>query len=125
MQRIIYKGSENNICILTPADGCELSIDEIAQRGVPSGTPYDIVDASDPRAKPALTNEQTFAVLRHARDARLTATDKYLLSDYPIDADTLAQVKTYRAALRDLPDAHGAPWDGGGDGTPWPIKPNV
>ena len=46
-----------------------------------------------------------------------------LLPDYPISADALVQAKAYRTALRDLPDQPGAPWDGGGELTPWPIKP--
>lgn len=30
---------------------------------------------------------------------------------------------TYMQALRDLPAQVGAPWDGEGELTPWPIKP--
>ena len=67
--------------------------------------------------------ERQFTALRSDRDARLRATDKYMLPDYPISADALAQVKAYRAALRDLPDQTGAPWPDGD--IPWPIKPNV
>ena len=66
-----------------------------------------------------------FAALRAARDARLASTDKILLPDYPISADTLPLVRAYRAALRDLPDQPGAPWDGGGAATPWPTRPNA
>ena len=66
-----------------------------------------------------------FAALRAARDARLASTDKILLPDYPISADTLPLVRAYRAALRDLPDQPGAPWDGGGAATPWPTPPNT
>ena len=66
-----------------------------------------------------------FVALRVARDARLASTDKILLPDYPISADDLALVKVYRAALRDLPDQSGAPWDGGGEATPWPAAPNA
>ncbi len=69
---------------------------------------------------PPLTTAQHFAALRAARDARLADTDKMLLPDYPITAEALEKVKTYRAALRDLPDQPGAPWDGGGEATPWP-----
>lgn len=61
-----------------------------------------------------------FAQLREARDAKLAATDFYLAADYPIEADKLEAVKTYRQALRDLPEQNGAPWDGGGEATPWP-----
>ena len=66
-----------------------------------------------------------FAALRAERDARLSSTDKYLLADYPITADALERVKVYRAALRALPDQPGAPWDGGGELTPWPHMPSV
>ena len=72
---------------------------------------------------PPPTADQLFATLRAARDARLARTDKMLLPDYPITAEALEKVKTYRAALRDLPDQPGAPWDGGGEATPWPERP--
>ena len=66
-----------------------------------------------------------FITLRAARDAKLRATDKYLLPDYPITAEALEKVKTYRAARRDRPDQPGAPWDGGGEATPWPELPKT
>lgn len=69
--------------------------------------------------------ERLFTSLRAERGNRLSATDKYLLPDYPITADALEQVKAYRAALRDLPDQPGAPWDGGGELTPWPELPKT
>ena len=62
--------------------------------------------------------------LRELRDSRLAASDKYFLADYPISAEKLTVIKTYRQALRDLPAQPGAPWDGGGEETPWPEKPN-
>ena len=125
MRRIIYKNNDNSVCIIAPADGCGLSIEQIAQKDVPAGTPYEIVDADAPQAKPSVTAEHLFVALRAARDARLMATDKCLLPDYPISADALEQVKAYRTALRDLPDQPGAPWDGGGELTPWPELPEV
>ena len=69
--------------------------------------------------------ETVFESLRASRDARLAATDKYLLADYPISEDNLALVKEYRTALRALPEQPGAPWDGGGDETPWPDAPDI
>ena len=77
------------------------------------------------QAAPAPTVDEFFAALRAERGNRLTATDKMLLPDYPISADDLALVKVYRAALRDLPDQSGAPWDGGGEATPWPAAPSI
>lgn len=65
------------------------------------------------------------ARLRAERDARLAATDKYLLADYPISPESLEAVKTCRQALRDLPGKPGAPFDGGGELTQWPHMPEV
>ncbi len=64
--------------------------------------------------------DRLMADLRAARDARLAATDCLVLPDYPIPDDQRAAVQAYRQALRDLPAREGAPWDGGGEGTPWP-----
>ena len=96
---------------------------------------WDAVDWEDSRPKPtwpelcaahaSAVHAGLFAALRAARDARLASTDKILLPDYPIGADALPLVKAYRAALRDLPDQPGAPWDGGGAATPWPTRPNA
>ncbi len=71
---------------------------------------------------PEEQKEEFFVRLRSARNARISATDYLLVADYPIDADKLEQVKAYRQALRDLPKQKGAPWDGGGKKTPWPVK---
>lgn len=94
---------------------------------------WDSVVWEDERPKPSWTDlcaahsvyviSAASASLRTARDMRLDATDKYLLADCPITAKKLAAVKAYRQALRDLPEQPGAPWDGGGELTPWPIKP--
>ena len=70
---------------------------------------------ADPANRPEL-----FRMLRQERDRRIAATDYLLASDYPITGARLDEVKTYRQALRDLPSRDGAPWDGGGEQTPWP-----
>ena len=66
------------------------------------------------------SEEARFERLRAERDRRLTATDYLLMSDYPISDVQRAVVQAYRQALRDLPAQSGAPWDGGGEATPWP-----
>ena len=43
-------------------------------------------------------------LLRQQRDELLKATDKYLLSDYPISESNLILIKEYRQALRDYMD---------------------
>ena len=57
---------------------------------------------------------------RAERDRRLSVTDYLLMPDYPLDNTLKEAVRLYRQALRDLPSQEGAPWDGGGEGTPWP-----
>ena len=64
-----------------------------------------------------------FERLRAERDRRLAETDYLLMPDYPLDDDGGTAVRAYRQALRDLPAREGAPWDGGGEETPWPAIP--
>ena len=64
-----------------------------------------------------------FKRLRAERDSRLSATDYLLMQDYPLDNTLKDAVRLYRQALRDLPSQEGAPWDGGGESTPWPDLP--
>ena len=74
---------------------------------------------------PAKSTEQLFEDLRLERDNRLGATDYLIMPDYPITEEKRAQVEAYRQALRDLPAQEGAPWDGGGELTPWPTMPTL
>ena len=69
--------------------------------------------------------EARFERLRAERDRRIAATDYLIMPDYPLAEDSRAAVRAYRQALRDLPTKEGAPWDGGGDATPWPAMPAV
>lgn len=66
-----------------------------------------------------------FASLRAERDSRIASTDYLLMPDYPLDDESRSTLITYRQALRDLPAQEGAPWDGGGEDTPWPELPSV
>lgn len=45
-KRVIYKRANGTIAYLIPSPSCELSIEEIAQKDVPTGSAYKIVDAS-------------------------------------------------------------------------------
>lgn len=76
-------------------------------------------------AVPSAPSAVVFGYLRTERDRRLAATDFLLMPDYPISGDQRAVVQAYRQALRDLPAQEGAPWDGGGEATPWPEIPSV
>jgi len=58
------------------------------------------------------------ASARQKRDRLIAATDYLVTPDYPIDADRLAKIKTYRQALRDIPEQAGFPRT-----IIWPDKP--
>ncbi len=78
-------------------------------------------------ARLAEYNSETarYARLRAERDRRVAATDYLIMPDYPLGDDAKAAVSAYRQALRDLPAQGGAPWDGGGEATPWPDMPAI
>jgi len=44
---IVFKEDDGSISIIKPIDGCGLTLDEIAQKDVPSGKKYKIIDAED------------------------------------------------------------------------------
>ena len=46
-QRIIYPNDDGGVSIIIPAPECGLSIEEIAQKDVPAGKSYKIVDVAD------------------------------------------------------------------------------
>ena len=74
-------------------------------------------------AKPAPTVEELFTTLRAERDKRIEETDYMAMPDYPLTDAKRKKLLAYRQALRDLPGQKDAPWDGGGEATPWPVKP--
>lgn len=73
---------------------------------------------------PALTKEDLFELLRSMRDSKLSACDWTVLPDSPLSSKKISAWKEYRQLLRDLPALEGAPWDGGGEQTPWPVLPD-
>jgi len=46
-KRIIYKKDDGGVGILIPAEKCNLTIDQIAAKDVPSGKPFTIVNLSE------------------------------------------------------------------------------
>ena len=58
------------------------------------------------------------ASTRQKRDRLIATTDYLVTPDYPISDDRLAKVKTYRQALRDIPEQAGFPRT-----ITWPDKP--
>ena len=46
-QRIIYPTVDGGVAVIIPAPDCGWSIEEIAAKDVPTGTPFKIIDVSD------------------------------------------------------------------------------
>ena len=46
-KRIIYKKDDGGVAIVIPAENCDLTIDQIAAKDVPSGKPFTIVNVSE------------------------------------------------------------------------------
>lgn len=67
-----------------------------------------------------LTDEDRAKAAREKRDHLLAETDYLLMPDYPISEEALAALKTYRQALRDVPEQTGFP-----NTIEWPSKPEV
>ena len=65
-----------------------------------------------------LSDEILATQIRAKRASLLNHTDYLMMPDYPIESDRLAKVKTYRQALRDIPEQSGFPRT-----ITWPEKP--
>ena len=81
---------------------------------------------------PQSSSDELFNRLRIERDARINsvlwmrerhADELELGKETSLTPEQYTALLTYIQALRDLPAQPGAPWDGGGELTPWPIKP--
>ena len=46
-KRIIYPTEDGGVAVIVPAPECGLTIEQIAQKDVPAGKPYQIVDVSE------------------------------------------------------------------------------
>ena len=78
---------------------------------------------------PVPTTEELFAQLRSIREVKFREYDE-AVSQLEREARTgenvaarLSAWDAYAIALCELPEQPGAPWDGGGVKTPWPVKP--
>lgn len=62
------------------------------------------------------TVEEKLAAIRDERDRLLAESDKYMLSDYPVTDAEREAWKTYRQALRDMPETCDP------NNPTWPVK---
>ena len=65
-KRIIYKTSTGSLRIIIPADNINMTVEEIAQKDVPTGLPYKIVNASE------ISSDRTFRNAWDINEAELT-----------------------------------------------------
>ena len=90
----------------------------------PADSPDNVGDKSSGIGSIAiyLTDAEYDTVLaasaRQKRDRLIAVTDYLATPDYPISDDRLAKIKTYRQALRDIPEQSGFPRT-----ITWPEKP--
>ena len=80
------------------------------------------------------SNDELFNRLRIERDARINsvlwmrarhADELELGKETTLTPEQYTALLTYIQALRDIPAQPGAPWDGGGELTPWPELPKT
>lgn len=126
---------------LTSTGWRELSVEEIAAAGMlghehlvsPLNTTVN-ADGSITFTPPAPPSDaELFTRLRIERDARINsvlwmrerhADELELGKEATLTPEQYTALLTYIQALRDIPVQPGAPWDGGGDETPWPDAPS-
>jgi hypothetical protein len=60
--RIIYPTEDGGVAIIVPAPECGLTIEEIAAKDVPTGTPYKIIDVADIPTDRTFRNAWEYAV---------------------------------------------------------------
>ena len=59
-QRIIYPTDEGGVAVIVPAPECGLTIEEIADKDVPEGKPFKIVDVADIPSDRTFRNAWTY-----------------------------------------------------------------
>jgi hypothetical protein len=74
--------------------------------------------AGDPETGATMSETEIWAAIREERNARLRECDWVLIEDSPKSSDEKKLWKTYRQALRDLPQAYGKPAE-----IVWPERP--
>lgn len=109
------------------------------QQGYLNGAPYTVKEyGPQPEGwsdtPPPPTIGELFDRLRSFRDTRISAVlwmrerhadELELGKETTLTLEQYTALLTYIQALRDLPAQPGAPWDGGGELTPWPEPPSV
>ena len=101
----------NYVCSLVNEDDNDITL--TIRKAIKNGD-LDVADY----VEPTVDVEDLATKIRMQRNNLLKQTDYLMMSDYPIESDRLAKVKTYRQALRDIPEQSGFPRT-----ITWPEKP--
>ena len=101
----------NYVCSLVNEDDNDITL--TIRKAIKNGD-LDVADY----VEPTVDVEVLATKIRMQRNDLLKRTDYLMMSDYPIESDRLAKVKTYRQALRDIPEQSGFPRT-----IAWPEKP--
>ena len=96
-KRIIYKDQNGSSCVIIPFLGSGLTIEQIAAKDVPSGAPYEIVDASEIPVDRGAALAQALANLKLARDAAIARGIE--VNGLHVQTDDLSQSRLTAAAL--------------------------
>ncbi|ATD82862.1 hypothetical protein CNY67_14440 [Desulfovibrio sp. G11] len=128
------KAAMNRIAGASESEGRDILLDKINMVARQSGfgpLPEGAVTSIPPKTAEEMIAERACNV-REERDARIREV-RWLIERHRDEQDerratslSMGQYQallTYIQALRDVPAQSGFPWDGGGDGTPWPVKP--
>ena len=65
-KRIIYKASDGTVRIIVPANNVDMTVEEIAEKDVPTGLKYKIVDVSE------ILSDRTFRNAWDINESELT-----------------------------------------------------
>lgn len=119
---IVYNQQDGTCAVIAPAPDSGLTIEQVAEKDVPAGRPYKIVDAADLPADREYRDAWTANIgtgqithdmskareihkekLRRMRAPLLQALDEqYLRADEQGDAERKAQIAAKKQALRDV-----------------------
>jgi hypothetical protein len=104
-----------------PLDAVEVATDDY--KSILQGASQGLVITCNKDGYPVLsdaptpTTEELAAIARGERDTLLMETDYLVMQDYPHSAASLAAIKEYRQALRDVPAQPRFP-----NGIEWPVR---
>lgn len=127
-------------CVAKRVNGAWANVENhIGEKGFVNGVPTEIKEYGPlpdgwSATPPPPTIEELFDKLRSVRDGCISAIlwmrerhadELELGKETTLTPEQYTALLTYIQTLRDLPAQPGAPWDGGGDKTPWPELPSV